>query len=65
MVGSKQQLVLIISFKQLELVNYKLKIPFSRTLMIIEQYIFLISIIKIYRDVAWRDGTKTLFLLVA
>ncbi len=49
LVGSKQQLVLIFSDKQLELVNYKLKIPSSSTLMLIEQYIFLLSIIKIYR----------------
>jgi hypothetical protein len=31
------------------LVNYKLKIPSLSTLMLIEQYIFLLSIIKIYR----------------
>jgi hypothetical protein len=49
LVGSQQQLVLLISDKQLELVNYKLKIPSSSTLMFIEQYIFLLSIIKIYR----------------
>jgi hypothetical protein len=49
LVGSKQQLVLIVSNKQLELVNYKLKIPSLSTLMLIEQYIFLLSIIKIYR----------------
>ncbi len=40
---------MIFSYKQLELVNQKLKIPSSSTLMIIEQYIFLLSIIKIYR----------------
>jgi hypothetical protein len=51
LVGSKQQLVLIFSNKQLELVNYKLKIPSLSTLMLIEQYIFLLSIIKIYRAV--------------
>ncbi len=48
MVGSKQQLVLTFSYKQLELVNYKLKIPSSSTMMLIEQYIFLLSHIKIY-----------------
>ncbi len=45
---SKQQSVLIISHKQLELVNYKLKIPSLSTLMFIEQYIFLLSHSKIY-----------------
>jgi hypothetical protein len=38
LVGSKQQLVLIFSY--LELVNFKLKIPSSSTLMLIEQYSF-------------------------
>jgi hypothetical protein len=49
LVGSKQQLVLIFPYKQLELVNYKLKITSWSTLMLIEQYIFLLSIVKIYR----------------
>jgi hypothetical protein len=48
LVCSKQQSVLIISYKQLELVNYKLKIPSLSTLMLIEQYIFLLSHSKIY-----------------
>jgi hypothetical protein len=49
LVVSKQQLVLIFSYNQLELVNYKLKIPSSSTLMLIEQYMFFfISLIKIY-----------------
>jgi hypothetical protein len=48
LVCSKQQSVLIISYKQLELVNYKLKISSLRTLMLIEQYIFLLSHSKIY-----------------
>jgi hypothetical protein len=48
LVFSKQQSVLIISYKQLELVNYKLKISSLSTLMLIEQYIFLLSHSKIY-----------------
>jgi hypothetical protein len=48
LVCSKQQSVLIISYKQLELVNYKLKISSLSTLMLIEQYIFLLSHSKIY-----------------
>ncbi len=48
LVGSKQQLVLIFLYKQLELGNYKLKIPSFSTLILIEQYIFLLSHIKIY-----------------
>ncbi len=48
LVCSKQQSVLIISDKQLELVNYKLKIPSLSTLMLIEQYKFLLSHSKIY-----------------
>jgi hypothetical protein len=41
-------LVLIFSYKQLELANYKLKIPSSSTLTLIEKYIFFLSHIKIY-----------------
>jgi hypothetical protein len=48
LVCSKQQSVLIISYKQLELVNYKLKISSLSSLMLIEQYIFLLSHSKIY-----------------
>jgi hypothetical protein len=48
-IGSKRQLVLIFSNKQFEFVNYKLKIPSLSTLLLVEQYIFLLSIIKIYR----------------
>jgi hypothetical protein len=55
LVGSKQQLVLIFPYKQLELVNYKLKIPSWSTLMLIEQYIFLLSIVKIYCAVAQSE----------
>jgi hypothetical protein len=54
LVCSNQQSVLIISHKQLELVNYKLKIPSLSTLMFIEQYIFLLSHSKIYSE---QNGT--------
>jgi hypothetical protein len=50
-VCSKQQSVLIISYKQLEFVNYKLKISSLSTLMLIEQYIFLLSHSKIYSGI--------------
>ncbi len=58
LVCSKQQSVLIISYKQLELVNYKLKISSVCTLMLIEQYIFLLSHSKIYSvvDLRCRGG---------
>ncbi len=57
LVCSKQQSVLIISYKQLELVNYKLKISSLSTLMLIEQYIFLLSHSIIYSVHAkqWRS----------
>ncbi len=56
LVWSKQQLVLIFLYKQLELGNYKLKIPSLSTLILIEQYIFLLSHIKIY-SVDYLFGT--------
>ncbi len=56
LVCSKQQSVLIISYKQLKLVNYKLKIPSLSTLMLIEQYIFLLSHSKIYSVVVAMPG---------
>ena len=58
LIGSKQQLVMIFSYKQLELVNCKLKIPSSSTLILIEQYIFVLSHIKIYSAAPARAGGK-------
>ncbi len=47
-VCSNQQSVLIFTIKQLELINYKLKIPNLNTLILKEQYLFVLSHIKIY-----------------
>ncbi len=58
LVCSKQQSVLITSYKQLELVNYKLKISSLSTLMLIEQYIFLLSHSKIYSAISAAHSHK-------
>jgi hypothetical protein len=66
LVCSKQQSVLITSYKQLELVNYKLKISSLSTLMLIEQYIFLLSHSKIYSEgteIDFKNFDKKLHIL--